>query len=128
MLLLDTCVLLWLAADQHSLSAAARAEISAHAGRLFVSAISAFEIGIKHQKGRLELPLPPEKWFALAKELHGLREVPVSGAIAARSASLPPLHADPCDRIIVATAQLHSFSIVSPDGLIHQYPGIKACW
>lgn len=128
MLLLDTCALLWLAADQQHLSAVARRAIAQHAGKLFVSAISAFEIGVKHQKGRLELPLKPEEWFTRALELHGLRELPITGQIAARSTALPPLHADPCDRIIVATAEIHSLTVATLDEVIRQYPGVRVSW
>lgn len=128
MILLDTCSLLWLVAEQKQLSPFARDTISRHAGRLFVSAISAFEIGLKHAKGRLSLPVAAEEWFTQALDFHGLREIPVSGRIAARSTSLPPLHADPCDRLIVATAQIHSLAILTPDPLIRNYPSTLTNW
>ncbi len=128
MVLLDTCTLLWLAAEQSQLSPAAREAIARNAGRLFVSAISAFEIGIKHAKGRLSLPVEADAWFAQVLDFHGLREIPVSGRIAARSTALPPLHADPCDRLIVATALLHDFVIVTPDPLVRSYPGVVTDW
>lgn len=128
MILLDTCCLLWLASDQARLSDRARNEVSEHRDQLFVSAISAFEIGVKHSKGKLELPLSPVAWFAKAVEFHGLIEMPVSGAIAARSTQLPQLHADPCDRMIIATAQLHGMTILSPDGLIRDYPDTTVIW
>jgi PIN domain nuclease of toxin-antitoxin system len=99
-----------------------------HAGDLFVSAISAFEIGLKQKKGRLTLPLPAEQFFAVALSTHGLREVPVDGAIAARSTSLPPLHADPADRMIIATAQRDGLTILTPDPLIHAYPDTRVSW
>lgn len=128
MLLLDTCSLLWLVADQDRLSARARSLLAAKAGALFVSAISAFEIGIKARRKALTLLLPPEEWYARALEFHGLREIPVDGRIACRSTQLPPLHGDPCDRIIVATAQLAAMTLVTPDPLIRAYPGIEVAW
>jgi len=126
--LLDTCVLLWLAAAPTKLSAAARKRLSQQRGRLFVSAISAFEIGVKHSRGKLELPLPPDEWYAQALEFHGLREIPVNGPIALRSTALPRLHADPCDRMIVATAQLQGMTLLTPDPLIQAYPDIEVVW
>jgi PIN domain nuclease of toxin-antitoxin system len=54
MYLLDTCVLLWLAADQHSLSEKVIEILSSHPSGLFISAISAFEIGVKSAKGKLD--------------------------------------------------------------------------
>lgn len=128
MILLDTCSLLWLAADQARLSDRARDQISENRGRLFVSAISAFEIGIKQGKGKLELPVSSEEWFETALEFHGVIEVPVSGSIAARSTRLPRLHADPCDRMIVATAQLHDMTVLTPDTHIHDYPDTEVVW
>ena len=126
--LLDTCTLLWLVADQGRLSTAARAFLAAHAGRLFVSAISAFEIALKQRKGALGLPLPTRTWYLRALEFHGLREVPLDGSIAIAAAELPPLHRDPCDRIIVATAQAHGLTIVTPDPAIAAYPTSKVVW
>jgi PIN domain nuclease of toxin-antitoxin system len=61
-------------------------------------------------------------------EFHGLTEIPVSGRIACRSTQLPPLHADPCDRIIVATALVSAIAVLSPDPLIAAYPGIEVAW
>src|SRR5207248_10108333 len=101
MLLLDTCCLLWLVGEQHRLSARARQLIAAHADSLFISAITGFEIALKQAKGRLVLPLPAEPWLERALVQHSVGEIPVTWRIAARSATLPPLHADPCDRIIV---------------------------
>ena len=128
MLLLDTCTLLWLAADPGKLSLRARNAIRDHVGELYVSAISALEIGLKHRSGRLVLPLAPAKWFAEAVENHGLDEIPVTGAIAALSTELPPLHHDPCDRILVATAHLRRIPIATPDKLIAAYPVVKTLW
>ncbi len=128
MLLLDTCTLLWLAADQSKLSKHALAALSEAQTAPFVSAISAFEIGIKNRKGALTLPIAPEAWFERALEAHALIEIPVSGRIAVRSTALPPLHGDPCDRIIIATAQIHSLRIVTPDHLIASYPETMILW
>ena len=128
MLLLDTCTLLWLAADPAHLSLRARKGIGVIDERLLVSAISAFEIGIKHSKGALTLPMPPEQWYETALAHHGVTEIPVDGRIAARSAVLPRLHNDPCDRIIIATAQRDGLTIVTPDPLIRKYPKTHVLW
>jgi PIN domain nuclease of toxin-antitoxin system len=128
MLLLDTCCLLWLVGEQHRLSARARQLIAAHADSLFISAITGFEIALKQAKGRLGLPLPAEVWLERALVQHGLGEIPVTWRIAARSATLPPLHADPCDRIIVATAEIEALLILTPDTLIAGYPPAHVVW
>jgi len=128
MFLLDTCTLLWLASDQGQLSDPAREAIAAGAGRLFVSAISAFEIGVKHNKGKLTLPSPPDIWFPKALKLHGLRRIAVTPRIALRATSLPPLHNDPMDRLIIATAQIRRLVLITPDAHISQYPNVTCLW
>jgi PIN domain nuclease of toxin-antitoxin system len=127
-ILLDTCTLLWLAFDQTELSADAISLLRDHAGLLFVSAITGFELGIKEKKRRLTLPLPAERYFATALAAHGLREVPLDGVVAVRSTTLPDLHADPADRIIVATAQARGFTVLTPDPSIHAYPNTLVRW
>ena len=128
MLILDTCVLLWLADDQDRIPPHARDLIQANAGALYVSAISAFEIGIKCARGRLQLPLPPEEWLTRALVVHGVSECPVTSRIAVRSTALPMFHADPCDRIIIATAQLYGCAVITPDAHIRAYPEVRVEW
>ena len=128
MLLLDTCTLLWLAGDPSELSVPARRSIERNTGFLFVSSISALEIGIKARKGRLRLPQPIPEWFPRALALHGLSELPVTGEIAGRSTTLPALHRDPADRILIATAEIHGLRILTPDSLIGQYTEAQTLW
>jgi PIN domain nuclease of toxin-antitoxin system len=127
-LLLDTCAILCLAADQARLSTTVRQAIATNPSSLFVSAISAFEIALKHRKGRLDLGMEPEAWWARAVAHHGLIVLPVTDEIAMASTALPPLHADPCDRIIIATGDRHALSIVTSDALISQYPSATILW
>jgi PIN domain nuclease of toxin-antitoxin system len=128
MVLIDTCTLLWLAADQTKLSGGAKAIIADNAGNLYVSAITSFEIAIKHYRKRLLLPSAPQKWFPAVLEHHGIKEIPVDSGIAMASAALPSLHNDPADRIIIATAQAYNMIIVSPDHLISQYRNTEVRW
>lgn len=128
MILLDTCALIWLATGAPELSESARAVIQQHAGTLLVSAISAFEIGLLKRKGRLAFRLTASAWFAEAVRHHGLREIPISGAIAAASTELPPIHRDPADRLIVATAQALDVAVLTPDVRIRSYPGTRTAW
>ena len=104
-MLLDTCVLLWLVAGSPRLSDTATALVRSHAGSLHVSSISALEIGLKVARGKLALPLAVDEWFPRALDVHGVHCVPVGWELAAASAALPPHHADPFDRLIVATAR-----------------------
>jgi hypothetical protein len=67
-MILDTCVLLWMAGNPAKLSAHAKAALVPN-GDFYVSAISAFEIAIKHKKKKLALPMPPLQWFQEATRL-----------------------------------------------------------
>ena len=127
-LLLDTCAILWLAADAARLSDAARQAISANPSELFVSAISAFEISLKHRKRKLDLGMEPDAWWFRAVAHHGLLVLPVTDEIALASTALPPLHADPCDRIIIATGAKHGAAIITSDTLISQYSSATVVW
>ena len=127
-MLLDTCTLLWLASTPAKLPAKVRRVIADNAGNLFISAITAFEIGIKHRRRALELPLAPADWIAETLDHHGIQEIPVDWRIAERSTSLPPLHKDPADRIIIATSLTTGAPILTPDGEIEQYPGVTVIW
>ena len=128
MILLDTCSLLWLASDQDNLSIKAKKEIEKNSQALFVSAISAFEIAIKYRNKKLELPLPPLDWFSAAIDFHGIREISITSTIAVTAVVLPPLHNDPCDRIIIATAQLNAMKIITCDPLISRYKQANVIW
>ena len=128
MYILDTCTLLWLVADQSRISERALKCISDHPESLYVSAISAFEIALRHEHKKLHLPLSPPTWWSEALSFHGITEIPVTGEIGARSAMLPFLHNDPCDRLIVATAQVHRLAILTPDSHISQYAKTEVVW
>lgn len=127
-MLLDTCTLLWLASYPDKLPATLRRVIASNAGNLFISAITAFEIGIKCRRGKLELPLAPADWFAQTLDHHGVQEIAVDWRIAERSTSLPHMHKDPADRIIIATSLITGAPILTPDGEIDQYPGVRVIW
>jgi len=128
MILLDTCTLLWLAADQSRLTRNGKTLLRANADALWISAISAFELAVKHSKGKLSLPLPPCEWYSQALAFHGVKEIPVTGEIAATSVALPERHSDPYDRIIIATAQEQGMIILTPDHLIAQYEEARTAW
>lgn len=128
MLLLDTCTLLWLTSDQAKLSPAAKQAIQTHRGQLYVSAISGFESAQKVAKGKLVLPRPPSEWMGLALQLHGLRSLALEMDSAVAAGALPALHADPFDRLLIAVAQSHHLTLLTPDPLIHQYPALITLW
>lgn len=119
-LILDTCALLWLATGGGPLSAGVLERIEA-APVVHVSAISGFEIGLKHREGKLILPALPGLWFDSVLHHHGLQVLPLSLAICLEATQLPLVHRDPCDRLIIATAVAHGLTIVTGDAVFQQY-------
>jgi len=119
-MLLDTCALLWLTQGGGELSPDARRRL-ADAPFVYVSAITGFEVGIKFRKGKLELPAPPSDWFSVIVTHHDLQVLPLDLDICIRSTQLPPVHHDPCDRMIIATAQIHQLAILTADPIFKKY-------
>ena len=125
-MVLDTCALLWLAEGSPRLSKVARGRL-AEAALVYVSAITAFEIGLKHRSGKLVLPVPPHEWFASVVEHHALATEPLGWDVCAAASQLPPIHKDPCDRFIIATARKLGVPVVTPDPTFKAY-GIEVVW
>ena len=119
-MILDTCALLWLAQGGGRLSTDALRRIAA-APAVYVSAISGFEVGIKHRKGKLRLPAHPADWFEAVLKHHDIHPLSVDHHVALRSAELPAVHADPVDRIIIATAEQRSVAVVTADSVFAEY-------
>lgn len=128
MLLLDTHAFVWLASAQDALPLRAKEAIRGHAGRLYLSSISAVEIGILVKRERLLLPVPPAQFLEKALRQHGVIEVPIDRHIALAAVALPGIHTDPFDRIIIATAHLHRMAILSRDRIMPTYPHTDVIW
>lgn len=128
MVLLDTCTLLWLVQDYRQLPKKVQETLDKKQGAIYVSAMSAFEIGVKHQKKKLSLPMKPADWFQEALEFHGLTELALTAKIFFMATALPPLHNDPADRILIATAAFHKLTLLTPDEEIKKYTAIKTLW
>jgi PIN domain nuclease of toxin-antitoxin system len=118
--ILDTCVVLWLAGQQDSLSANARGVLADPAVALHVSAISAWEIAIKSRKGKLGLPSAPEVWWQTFLDSFGVHEVAVTGAIAMSAVAEELPHGDPADRIVVATARSLGARLLTADSILRE--------
>jgi PIN domain nuclease of toxin-antitoxin system len=121
-LLVDTCTFLWLAADGPELSEGARAACRSPGNEVYLSALSAWEIAIKHRLGRLPLPEPPSRYVPSRRAWLRLLPLPFDEGCACHDALLPQLHRDPFDRGLVSQAILHGMTIVTPDPTIARYP------
>ena len=119
-MILDTCALLWLAAGEKKLSRSALKKIN-EVPAVYVSAISGFEISLKVGLGKLELSYPVEEWFQHVREHHTLTVLPLELEICIAAAKLPPIHDDPFDRFIIATAKLNDLAVVTTDERFEEY-------
>ena len=122
-MLLDTQVLLWAAGDSSRLSDVGhRAMIEAPDNELFFSAASLWEISIKHSLGRVDFQVDAR---ALRRGLldNGYSELPITSEHAVAIESLPPIHKDPFDRILIAQATVEGFTLLTADALVAKYPG-----
>src|SRR5438045_4161650 len=101
--LLDTCTLLWLVNKDRSLTSVAKETIQS-SEFVYASSVTALELSLKYAKGKLDLRESIETWFERAVGHHGLTDLPLDRTSAIRSTTLPHLHADPADRLLIATA------------------------
>jgi PIN domain nuclease of toxin-antitoxin system len=130
-IVLDTHVWVWWASDPAELSRKARALIDQAVTdrQLFLSSISAWEVALLACRGRLQLTMHVRDWIARSEALPFLSFVPVDNAIALRSVALPPpLHGDPADRVIVATAVSLGALLVTKDKRILKYRHARSAW
>ncbi|WP_425105777.1 type II toxin-antitoxin system VapC family toxin [Ancylobacter sp.] len=124
MILLDTHVLIWALDDDARLGGQARAAIdeAGQASGVFVSAITPWEIAMLVHKGRLALADDVGAWLETVLALPALRLAALEPAIAVDSVRLPgTLHADPADRLIIATARHLGFPLLTADRAILDY-------
>lgn len=116
-LLLDTHVLLWWLGRSARLGQSARAAIADPSAEVLISAVSAWEIEIKRELGKLKAPMDlPDQLVA-----HGFNELPVSVAHGCATGGLPPHHRDPFDRMLVAQAALEQAILVTADHKMAAY-------
>jgi PIN domain nuclease of toxin-antitoxin system len=130
-IVLDTMAWIWWTSAPEKLSRRAAREIdsAAQSASASVSSFSVWELAMLVARGRLQFSLDLGEWLAECEKLPGIRFVPVSNAIALASVNLPgAFHADPADRIIVATARHLGASIVTSDQKIRRYAHVKAIW
>ncbi len=132
MIVLDTHVLLWWVSGSGQLSENAEKAIKgtlAKGGEVLVSTISAWEVSMLIDKGRLVLSMDVESWFDEVSQIDGVRFIPVDNEIGIKSTVLPgTFHKDPADRMIVATARKLAAPLVTADEKIRNYEHVKTIW
>ena len=118
--LLDTCALIWLVQKSDRISLSTRLALD-EASEIFISPVTAWEIAVKQECGKLKLPLPPAEWFRIAVENFDLNVLPLDWQTLVKSAGLPHHHNDPADRAIIASAMSAGLTIVTGDRRFSAY-------
>ena len=120
-LLLDTQLLLWAAGTPARLPAAARSLLEDPQKEPIFSSASLWEVAIKHALGRGDFRVDARR---LRRGLldNGYSELPITSAHAVALDSLPRIHKDPFDRILIAQSMVEGIALLTADPLIAQYP------
>lgn len=120
--LLDTQLLLWIAEASPRLPRTVQLLIADQRNELLFSVASMWEVAIKNAKGSKDFQVDPGDLRAELL-LTGYRELPISGAHVVAISSLPPIHKDPFDRLLVAQAIVEGITLLTADKTIARYPG-----
>jgi PIN domain nuclease of toxin-antitoxin system len=120
-LLLDTHVFLWLQTEPERLGDHLKL-VEDRRTDLLLSVVSSWEIAIKHGLDRLPLPEPPDRYVPSRMRAIGARALVIEHSHALAVASLPPLHRDPFDRLLIAQAGVEGLAILTADPAVAQYP------
>ncbi len=121
-LLLDTHLLVWSAYTPRKISSSARSLINSTENELFFSAANLWEIAIKQSLGRGDFQVDPH---LLRRGLidNGYSELSVTSDHAIAIRTLPVLHKNPFDRILIAQAIVEGFTLLTADKIVASYPG-----
>lgn len=122
MILLDTHLLLWAAAQPALLPETARSLLEDGTAEMLFSAASIWEVAIKSGLGRADFQVDAEA-FRVGLLAAGYREVPISAQHAAAAGRLPLLHKDPFDRLLIAQAGVERLTLLTVDRVVAQYRG-----
>ncbi len=121
-LLIDTHLLLWAAEASPRLPTIASRLFTDPANELIFSVASIWEISIKHAKGMKSFHAHPGTvWEGLLE--NGYSELPVLGKHAVEVDTLPPIHKDPFDRLLIAQAIVEGITLLTVDATVARYPG-----
>lgn len=126
-ILIDTHVWLWLNGDLKRLSDDSLELLASTESSIYLSAASAWEIGIKCAAGKLTLPLPLEIYIPTRLTDNGIRSLPIRQEHTLRAAALPAHHRDPFDRMLVAQAQIEEMELMTVDRRMGAY-GVRLLW
>ncbi len=127
-LLLDTHTLFWLDTEPNRLSLTALSAIRNRQHQVYVSAVTAWELAIKHRLGKLPSAAPLLDSYHASLARYGFKELPLSSSHALAESGLSSPHKDPFDRALVAQALLEELRLVSNDPEVAGFIEINVLW
>lgn len=125
--LLDSHAFVWWVLDMPNLSDDCRAILADGANEILLSVASAYEITYKATQGRLTLPEEPAEYLRSRLIANGFESLPIDLPHALRAATLPRIHGDPIDRLLVAQAQIEGLALLTADPAIGRYD-VETIW
>lgn len=124
-LLLDTHIFLWYISGNSKLNQPWKAHIQDPDNEVYFSVASVWETTIKYQMGKLPLPASADRYLPEQRIRHQIRSLLIDEETIAQLSTLPSLHRDPFDRILISQALQHDLTLVTVDGDILGYPIVK---
>ena len=119
--LLDTHVFIWMDSEPSQLSPTVETILKNKSNAVFLSVVSAWEIQIKTQIGKLALSMPVEAVIQEQQKNNGLQIFPVTLAHALKVGDLPLYHRDPFDRLLVAQAIVEDYTLITKETMLSKY-------
>jgi len=120
--LLDTATFWWFASGSRQLSRRAAEVCSDPANELLLSPVSVWELLVKRQIGKLESTAPIHEVLRRSREQRLIESLPLTDSAVLRLQSLPMLHRDPFDRMLICQAIDESAVLLTPDAQVRAYP------
>lgn len=118
--LVDTHMLVWLSAATERLPGRARAIIEDPANEIFFSAASIWELTVKHALGKAEIPIHPRILYNALAE-NDFPEIAMTSLHGLTAGSLPPIHKDPFDRMLIAQSMIEGCLLLTSDKMLARY-------
>ncbi|MCK5521316.1 MAG: type II toxin-antitoxin system VapC family toxin [Candidatus Marinimicrobia bacterium] len=117
-LLLDTHVIIWWLNNSKELSSTHRKHIEDMNNLCYISSATTWEISIKSQLGKITIP----NTYIDELKKEGFRELPIRWSHTNLVKTLPEIHKDPFDRILIAQAKIENMILLTNDQTIKKYP------
>jgi PIN domain nuclease of toxin-antitoxin system len=125
--LLDADAFIWWIVDAPALSERCRSILTDTENDILFSVASSYEVAYKAEQGRLTLPEPSAIYLRDRLASNDFGSLPISLSHALRAATLPRIHGDPFDRILVAQAQIEAMPIITANPAIGRYD-VETIW